>query len=676
MVDHRDPILDIEQYVSTDRRFHIYYGENLGVYHNFERGLNVALSGEAKYLCFSDQDDVWLPNKIENCLSKIQTSKSDLVHSDLSAIDSEELIIEKSVWLAELRNEEERFSDLILRNSVTGCTMFFTRKLAKSALPFPPQGRVAYWHHDLWMTMVAAATKDMKIERISEQLVLYRQHGENTIGLQKGVYAPANFRQAIVDYRIRKTLARHVKNRIVHPAWGIRLLLILVCSPLSPLFFIGKGFSLKRENIRGIKLTLSLAVGGVLSIFYSASQLIRLQFVSMKSKIWRLLRRIALGLFRDQISRFSVGTRINDFNYLVYDKNGFSQAKRIILLLPALRESSIFGGAATLIKFGLSQAKKMNRELLIISTDVPGEIEEKAILGIFGYSNNEIQLEIFTNSEPVVFSDSDAFMASAWWNFESIDHLRKKTGSLARITYLIQDYEPGFYAWSDEYARALRTYRYQPHVNYVFNTNILREYFTKEIDPRFSRNQAISPQLAATKDRSEGVYKSGINIFFYSRPSVKRNLFATGAKALQTLIQEEPHLKNKVTVFPVGEFLGAREKEALTGVPCDFSFAKKLSLEEYKNVLSFCHLSLSLMLSPHPSYPPLESAQAGLWCVTNSYSNKNSDSFGDQILVCDPDADSIFEGLLEAIRRYEAGLVPVLTLSEMGEDLESIHLEE
>jgi hypothetical protein len=49
----------------------------------------------------------------------------------------------------------------------------------------------------------------------------------------------------------------------------------------------------------------------------------------------------------------------------------------------------------------------------------------------------------------------------------------------------------------------------------------------------------------------------------------------------------------------------------------------KVSLDEYSDHLLRSSAGLSLMISPHPSYPPLEMAAFGVRVVTNNFANKN-----------------------------------------------------
>jgi hypothetical protein len=49
----------------------------------------------------------------------------------------------------------------------------------------------------------------------------------------------------------------------------------------------------------------------------------------------------------------------------------------------------------------------------------------------------------------------------------------------------------------------------------------------------------------------------------------------------------------------------------------------KLSLDEYARTLAESALGVSLMFSPHPSYPPLEMAEFGVQTITNTFANKD-----------------------------------------------------
>ena len=58
----------------------------------------------------------------------------------------------------------------------------------------------------------------------------------------------------------------------------------------------------------------------------------------------------------------------------------------------------------------------------------------------------------------------------------------------------------------------------------------------------------------------------------------------------------------------------------------------KLSIEDYASMLLETYAGISLMVSPHPSYPPLEMAAFGIHTITNCYTIKDLSSFSENII--------------------------------------------
>jgi hypothetical protein len=80
----------------------------------------------------------------------------------------------------------------------------------------------------------------------------------------------------------------------------------------------------------------------------------------------------------------------------------------------------------------------------------------------------------------------------------------------------------------------------------------------------------------------------------------------------------------------------------------------KLSLEAYAELLWETAVGVSLMSSPHPSYPPLEMAHFGVLTITNRYANKDLSSSHDNIISLDDiRAETIAKALALACRRFE-----------------------
>ncbi len=137
----------------------------------------------ADYVMFCDQDDVWLPNKIEifidNLLKQeeLHPESPILIHSDLVVVDQNLNKVAESFWKYQgLDESKNSFNRLIIQNSITGCATMVNRKLLDLAGTIP-EGAIM---HDWWLALIAA--KFGKIFTIKQRTVLYRQHGSNTVG--------------------------------------------------------------------------------------------------------------------------------------------------------------------------------------------------------------------------------------------------------------------------------------------------------------------------------------------------------------------------------------------------------------------------------------------------------------------------------------------------------------
>lgn len=151
----------------NDPRFRITYQQkNLGAVANFEYAAGQA---HGDYIAFSDQDDVWLPGKIEKLYGAIRDSL--LVYSDSELVDEQgESLHKKISGLRKLGNTNDT-RGFVLSNIVWGHAMLVKRELLQHVLPIP-QGIP----HDIWFA--AKATALSGIVYLDEVLTRYRQHSK------------------------------------------------------------------------------------------------------------------------------------------------------------------------------------------------------------------------------------------------------------------------------------------------------------------------------------------------------------------------------------------------------------------------------------------------------------------------------------------------------------------
>lgn len=182
----------------NDRRVKVYKNEyNLGFLATFEKSINLS-TGEIIFL--SDQDDIWMDNKVERVLEIFKMNKADIVFHDAIIIDENENVLYRS--FSELRKISTSALKNFIFNSYTGCCMAFRSKVKDSILPIPADAI----YHDRWIGIMGSLF-NMKIEFMEEKLIYYVRHGNNVSPISKRSLA------VIILDRIR--LARAIVARLL-----------------------------------------------------------------------------------------------------------------------------------------------------------------------------------------------------------------------------------------------------------------------------------------------------------------------------------------------------------------------------------------------------------------------------------------------------------------------------
>jgi hypothetical protein len=203
----------------------------------------------------------------------------------------------------------------------------------------------------------------------------------------------------------------------------------------------------------------------------------------------------------------------------------------------------------------------------------------------------------------------------------------------------------------------------------IFNTDVLRDFFIEQkilprtqIDSGTFFNPAIDETLFKPKSESTSNDSRKRRLFFYGRPSVSRNLFATGVIALARAIEDGVFNPDEWEFISAGEQHDpVRLKKGVY-----LNSLGKISYEAYAELLKNIDIGLSLMLSPHPSYPPLEIASVGSLCITNSYENKDLSTWHPNIISCLPSSEGILLGMKMAVERLAKNKVvpPYLAMEQ------------
>ncbi len=168
-----------------DSRFHwIQNSTCLGVKQNFQFAACTALKLNIDTLAFSDQDDIWYPEKLEILRhTLLERPPLSLVHSDMHLLfgkDTNLNLIDPSTtgWKIEKRGVKQcSLEHLLIRNCVAGAALLMDAELWRRYPQIPEQ--VPF--HDHWAAILAAAHQG--ITAINKPLYAYRQHSANTLGI-------------------------------------------------------------------------------------------------------------------------------------------------------------------------------------------------------------------------------------------------------------------------------------------------------------------------------------------------------------------------------------------------------------------------------------------------------------------------------------------------------------
>jgi len=168
-------LIIIENFANQDNRviLHNEINSNVGLVKSIELLLGFS---ESNYIMFSDQDDFWMPTKVE----KFVEVTSNLDFNDCLLLHSDAFVTDTS-----LNIKSKFFNNIPLRLGlkyslfhyyVQGCSTMISKGLKEKALSFPE----AVYLHDRYFHLLSELTG--KRIYINEPLMLYRQHGQNLVG--------------------------------------------------------------------------------------------------------------------------------------------------------------------------------------------------------------------------------------------------------------------------------------------------------------------------------------------------------------------------------------------------------------------------------------------------------------------------------------------------------------
>lgn len=174
----------LKQYEQQDSRIELYIQpKNMGVVKEIEFLLQKV---ETPFYMLADQDDYWLPEKVEKSLETLIKNNADLVFGDLEVVDENLNTIYPSFGDFMLLNRKihkylDSYKVNYLYNCVTGCTVLAKRETIQYIIPIPTKSK--YLIHDHWISIMVSLNG--KLAYMDEKYIKYRQHGNNQVGTNK-----------------------------------------------------------------------------------------------------------------------------------------------------------------------------------------------------------------------------------------------------------------------------------------------------------------------------------------------------------------------------------------------------------------------------------------------------------------------------------------------------------
>ncbi|MFA7494938.1 MAG: hypothetical protein WCY67_01335 [Acidithiobacillus sp.] len=326
---------------------------------------------------------------------------------------------------------------------------------------------------------------------------------------------------------------------------------------------------------------------------------------------------------------------------------------RVNIVTDSVRAGSLFGGVGTALLFGVCLSNRLGANLRIITrTEEPDELRVNSFLKLYNlFPEKELQFKFEPcddGGNGVDFSENDLFVTTSWWTTAST----LPSVPAGQIIYLLQEDERMFYPVGDDWIRAHRMMS-DDQIHIVVNTELLFEYLVSNGFYNISERGVWFEPAFPSEIYSRGGPKDAgepKRLFFYARPNNPRNLFRLGLEVIDRALMKRVIDPDRWEIVFVGSDIP--DVELFGGVrPVCY---KSLSWHEYAQLLGSVDVGVSLMSTPHPSYPPLDLAASGSIVVTNKFKSKRElYKYSENIICSDLDVDSLVSAIDFAVRLSE-----------------------
>lgn len=337
---------------------------------------------------------------------------------------------------------------------------------------------------------------------------------------------------------------------------------------------------------------------------------------------------------RNVVEKISLNQRFHgEVQSFTASRTEFSET-RLNLVIHSISKEDLFGGVTTSLHLFACMRPYFKHARIILTDRTPkGEDLESYGEWTLDTSNgiltgNTIVSCEFRNGKPICIGPRDVFLSTSWWGsltcIEVLKWQAAEYGEIApkQFVYFIQDFEAGFYPWSSHYVLAEQSYRHPEQTIAAFNSHQLQTFMHTR-GYRFRCEHVYAPKLhPKLADQWCTRFPAGTHhprkkkVLIYGRADVSRNCFTIILDALRLLAGERDC--RDWDFVSLGIQHADVEHKHLKLISLG-----KVSLPEYAAHMSEAYAGVSLMASPHPSYPPLEMAAFGVRVLTNDFDTRS-----------------------------------------------------
>lgn len=168
----------IKEYQKKNSNIFLFAESNIGLTKSF---LDLLKKCDAEYVAFSDQDDVWMKDKVQKAVEALEKTKGPALYC------SNQILVDTNLKPLETNGvipmPRPGFENAVIESMCTGCTAMLNKALVDNIKLHMPTH--AIWH-DWWCYLVASYIGTVIFDK--NAYIYYRQHGNNQLGSSRSAF--------------------------------------------------------------------------------------------------------------------------------------------------------------------------------------------------------------------------------------------------------------------------------------------------------------------------------------------------------------------------------------------------------------------------------------------------------------------------------------------------------